>query len=173
MWVKSDYLRVFLCLLQPISRPILFPLSVNKQPISLARSHNWSSLLSRTAVTYCSAPCDGIQSTSLAHYSSFTFNWQTMGTMDGKMKTVFFCDQTAKWPAALTRLLSSLRINQYETAAVGKPLLHLLLLEETIRGAPFHEFIKYIFWFTLNNLGIIQERYGIYMLWVKVSIKNA
>lgn len=55
MWVKSDYLRVFLCLLQPISRPILFPLSLNKQPISLARSHNWLSLSfsNRCALLLC------------------------------------------------------------------------------------------------------------------------
>lgn len=49
IWGKSDYLWVFLCLLQLISRPILFPLSLNKQPVSLARCHNWLPLLLKPA----------------------------------------------------------------------------------------------------------------------------
>lgn len=101
MWVKSDYLRVFLCLLRPISRPILFPLSLDKQPISLARSHNWLFPLSQTAVP----PCDGIQSAPSAQNSSFTFKLTdrvTMRKLEMRWRLAVF--KNYKWPEALKEI---------------------------------------------------------------------
>lgn len=101
MWVKSDYLRVFLRLLRPISRPILFPLSLDKQPISLARSHNWLFPLSQTAVP----PCDGIQSAPSAQNSSFTFKLTdrvTMRKLGMRWRLAVF--KNYKWPEALNEI---------------------------------------------------------------------
>lgn len=129
MWVKSDYLRVFLCLLQPISRPILFPLFLNKQPISLARSHNWLSLLSRNCCAFPLCPLwrDSIHLS--AKNSSFTFSWQIIWPWENWEwdEDCLFCVRTTKWPAALARLLRSLRINYYKTAAMWEGFLRLLL----------------------------------------------
>lgn len=119
MWVKSDYLRVFLSFLQPISRPIFF-LSLNKQPISLARSHNWLPLLSQTAVPYCSAPCDRIQSTPQPITVHSCLADRKLGV---RWTLCLFCVKTTKCPAASTTLLRSLRIDYCETAAIISPLI--------------------------------------------------
>lgn len=125
-----------------ISRPILFPFSLNKQPISLARSHNWFSLLSQTTVFYCSVLFDAIQSSLSALNRSFTFSWQTIwprGNWEWDKDSWLVCVKITKLQAAITRLLRSLRINYYETWETISPLI---VVRRQNQIGTFHAIIK-------------------------------